>query len=510
MMDSFFNDLLRLSWPPTGWGQLISNLRSNDPLTVGASLFATVFAMKYGYSIVYEKFFSPLRHIPGPFHLRVTGLTTLLGVIKGNSYEYLKKLHEQYGPVVVYNPGCVSFTSPSALQQILRKDDFPKGPNYEKLQGSHGEDIFTLTDKSRHKVLRRMLSPAFSISSLNMLETFFQSCMQELVEHVRAECQSQGGEAAIDMYLLTQRLALDIIGETAFGTPFNLVSKGEHPLPDNIRYLMQGAMLESVFPFIRYIPVLNGSKQEAEIDSHMRKIITDRRNSADAKRTDILQLLLDAQDPEAQALTDNQVRAQVEIFLFAGSETTSGTLFFILLLLLRHKSVLARLLEEIDRVLPDRSCDIPSHNAIKHLPYLNAVINEGLRVRPVTELGVIRHLTKPATVEGYHLPAGTNVIANFPIAHKNKQIWGADAHEFKPERFLEDYPREAYMPFSSGTRNCIGKNFALMELRMALVTLLHCFEFEDIQGQPEEIVNYITVGLRSNRYRMRVRPRHSS
>jgi len=143
--------------------------------------------------------------------------------------------------------------------------------------------------------------------------------------------------------------------------------------------------------------------------------------------------------------------------LLAGHETTATSAAWAIERLLRHPAKLERLIAETDAAEDQR--------------YMNAVINETLRVRPVVPL-VVRVLTDEMRVGRYMLPAGTRVVASIYLTNRNPRAYG-DPDEFRPERYLEDAPETfSWIPFGGGIRRCIGASFAQMEMRVILSTIL--------------------------------------
>ncbi len=186
--------------------------------------------------------------------------------------------------------------------------------------------------------------------------------------------------------------------------------------------------------------------------------ISRRREQSDlAEREDILSLLLQARDEEGQAMTDGELRDELVSLLLAGHETTATATAWAIERLARHPRQLERLLAEIDAGEEDT--------------YMQAVVHETLRVRPVVP-GVVRMLQEPLELGGYELPAGTRAVASIYLTNKNPRVYD-DPREFRPERFLDAPPDTfAWIPFGGGIRRCIGASFAMLEMKLMLATML--------------------------------------
>jgi cytochrome P450 len=176
-----------------------------------------------------------------------------------------------------------------------------------------------------------------------------------------------------------------------------------------------------------------------------------------AERADILSLLLLARDEEGQAMTDQELRDELVTLLLAGHETTATSVAWAVERLVRHPDKLARLVAEIDAGEGDE--------------YMQAVISETLRVRPVVPM-VVRVLQKPLSLGGRELPAGARVVPSIYLTNRNPNVYESPS-EFMPERFLDNAPDTfSWIPFGGGIRRCIGASFATLEMKLILQTVL--------------------------------------
>jgi len=186
-------------------------------------------------------------------------------------------------------------------------------------------------------------------------------------------------------------------------------------------------------------------------------------------RDDILALLVSARGEDGEPLSDEELLDQIITLLLAGHETTTTGLAWAFERLVRHPAVLQRLESELGKGEDD---------------YLDAVVNETLRVRPVID-GVWRKLTAPAVVGGYHLPAGTLVFPAITLVQTSEAF--PDSDEFRPDRFLDGSPPPyTFIPFGGGPRRCIGASFAIMEMKTVLSTVLEQIELRAAERRPEK------------------------
>jgi cytochrome P450 len=181
-----------------------------------------------------------------------------------------------------------------------------------------------------------------------------------------------------------------------------------------------------------------------------------RADPAAASRDDVMSLLLAARDEDGNALTDDELRDELMTLLVAGHETTATALAWALERITRHPAVLDRLLEERRSGAGE---------------YLDAVVRETLRLRPVVP-AVVRRLQAPMEFGGWELPAGVNIAPSIYLLHRRPDIYPEPA-AFRPERFLEDPPGTyEWIPFGGGIRRCLGASFAMFEMKVVLGTVL--------------------------------------
>jgi cytochrome P450 len=183
---------------------------------------------------------------------------------------------------------------------------------------------------------------------------------------------------------------------------------------------------------------------------------------------DIFSLLLAARDEEGQSLSDGELRDELMTLLLAGHETTATAMAWTLERIVRHPEVLARLREE-----PDGE-------------YLDAVIKETLRLRPVVP-AVARKLMAPMEIGGWQLPAGVHIMPSIYLLHRRADIY-PDPNTFRPERFLERQPGTyEWIPFGGGIRRCLGASFALMEMNVVLGTIFRTVELKPSRTGGESV-----------------------
>ncbi|GAA5932238.1 cytochrome P450 [Sporobolomyces koalae] len=376
----------------------------------------------------------------------------------------------------------------------------------------------------------------------------------EAFEQYRKGKSSSSGEVTIDIMPWLSRLTLDIIGMTGFGYRFDSLNRSENKLamafagmfspsavakkPKPSAFLIQ----RTIGFFIRALPILNIAKWIpneriqrvrqgfATLELESRNIIESKQDQVekdglDSVRgsKDLIALLLKSASTDAKAkMTPEELRGQLTTFLLAGHETTSTSLTWTLWTLSRHPEMQAKLRAEIRdarKTAQDNGLDEIESDELNALPYLDAVTREILRLEsPVS--ATVRHaaqddvipLTRPirsnldptATISHISVRKGQTIFIPITAVNHSKEIFGPDAGEFKPERWLGSEGEKiqgkvgvwsSMLTFLAGPRSCIGYKFALLELKTILATLIDEFEFA-LRDPPFEIERRSAIVMR--------------
>lgn len=206
-----------------------------------------------------------------------------------------------------------------------------------------------------------------------------------------------------------------------------------------------------------------------------------------SERDDLLAKLSSGTDEKGQPMGKDELVAEALTQLIAGSDTTSNTSTAIIYHVCQHPDVLRKLQAEIDEHLKDTGGeDVPLAGDVATLPYLNAVINESLRIHSTSALGLPRIIPAGGTtIQGKFFPEGTVLSVPTYTIHRNKEVWGQDADDFRPERWLQNDSHsdfeKAFNPFSFGPRQCVGRNLGMLELQLLIATLFKHFNFELVE-----------------------------
>lgn len=433
------------------------------------------------------------------------------------SHHFTDSLHKKYGSIVVLAPDMVSVCDANEIKRIIQTEDWHKS---EAIYGNFRQDperptLIAFTDQKAYANRKRVVSSMFGIRYIRSMQPLMLDCVNVAIEKLNRECDVASSDegVAIDMQNLIQSLAVDIIGVTTFGQSFNVVQNGSHPLPDQIKKALKLSGLLMFIPWIRKVPFL--PTRDPYVDSFTADIVEKRRAILKGNtRPDLLQKLVEASDDSPGSMfRQSDIQDETVILLTAGSETTANAEMFTLIMLIKHRDKMEKLMEEVDRWYPPSDLEKPvdCEYSFASMKYLQACIDETMRLVPGQATGSPRECLKEERILGYTVPRGTTVFPSTQNIHLNESAW-PNADEYLPERWLPIYekgrPNEVpFWPFSAGSRVCIGKHFALQEMHLTLVSLLRRFEFEYIPEQDETTMFRVAQQLKAHQYMIKVKKR---
>jgi len=379
-----------------------------------------------------------------------------------------------------------------------------------KVRDFSGDGLFTAHgDEPNWAKAHRVLMPAFSARAMRG----YFPMMLEVADQLVAKWRMHQGE---DLWVADDmtRLTLDTISLAGFGYRFNsFASERMHPFLESMgRGLGEAMSSLTRLPFLKNIPNKTREARYAEDIALMFKLVDDviaERKRHPTEGNDLLNLMLTAVDPETKTtLEDVNIRYQVITFLIAGHETTSGLLSFAIYLLVRNPAVLAQAYAEVDRVFANGVT--PEFSHMSELTVIDRILKETLRLwptAPAITLGAYED-----TVIGGQFP----IAKNYPIQllilalHRDPKVWENperfDIDRFLPEREAQMHPH-AYKPFGNGVRACIGRQFALIEAKLALAMVLQNFALYDAEDYKLSVKETLT--LKPDDFRIRVRARRA-
>ncbi|TLS38663.1 bifunctional cytochrome P450/NADPH--P450 reductase [Pseudalkalibacillus caeni] len=381
----------------------------------------------------------------------------------------------------------------------------------EKVRPFAGDGLFTSwTHEPNWQKAHNILLPTFSQRAMKGYHDMMVDIALQLVQKWGRLNPHEEVDVPEDM----TRLTLDTIGLCGFNYRFNsFYRETNHPfIVSMIRALNESMHQIQRLDIQEKLMIRTKRQFQHDIQrmfSLVDSIIAERKEEEGNEENDLLSRMLNVKDPETgEMLDDENIRYQIITFLIAGHETTSGLLSFAIYFLLSNPEKLKKAYEEVDEVLTD---DIPSYKQVLQLKYVRMILNESLRLWPTAPAFSL--YAKEDTVIGGKYPIKKEeerVMVLIPQLHRDKEAWGEDADEFKPERFAdaEKVPNHAYKPFGNGQRACIGMQFALHEATLVLGMLLKHFEFIDHTNYEMEVKQTLT--LKPNDFKIRVKTRENS
>ncbi|KAL0579556.1 hypothetical protein V5O48_002436 [Marasmius crinis-equi] len=480
----------------------------------------------------------PLAHYPGPLICKITKFKAAFVSSRGKQYQRYQRLHEEYGDIVRIGPNELSFLNIEAINPILGPNGAPRGPFWDGRvpESLTVHPIGALRDVEEHRRRRIPWSKAFSSAALKEYAVLVKAKTAVLAEQLASVAREEDGVVELGKWL--GYYTYDVMTDFAFSGGSDMLHEGD---PQGLWAEMRGGLERTMFmshvPWLGrlcyrlpawFFRGLNGFRKA----SAERAI---KRMAEGSDKKDLYYYLLDEGNPHAKShegMDKARVISDGSSAVLAGSDTTSATTTLICYYLVTHPNVHGRLKQEIDGA-GDR-LDDPSVQA--KMTYLNGVMymfdfsrssgpalmtpplsHEVLRLWPAVLNGSPRGISADNTgkvIAGCYVPPGTNLTIPFYSVQRDPRNFSPYPEEFIPERWLpqeervrfepviftniEEYKNDpqAFVAFSAGPANCVGKNLAMMEMRMVLCTLLKRFNIE-LVGEKERfedtVMDYYTM-----------------
>ncbi|KAI5119154.1 hypothetical protein M0805_005233 [Coniferiporia weirii] len=355
------------------------------------------------------------------------------------------------------------------------------------------------TEGDEWKKHRKIANPAFSEPNNKLVWDEAVRITLDMINNVWENKAEVSIDNAVD---ITLPLALLIIGSAGFGRKISFADDLKVPpghvmsFKDALHITSQDMILGVIIP--KWAMGFNQRFRNvrtafADLQKYMQEMIDERRNAENKpERHDLFSSLLDA-NQEAEdvktRLSDAELIGNIFIFLLAGHETTAHTLCFTFGLLALYPDQQEILYQNIISVLPDGR--LPAYEDMNSLSYVTAVFLETLRLFPPvatipkksSEDTVLHTLNAKGERVAVPVPKGSGITLHTPGLHYNPRYW-KDPYEFRPQRFREDWPRDAFLPFSGGARSCIGRRFSETEATAIIAVLVTRYRVE-VQNEPQ-------------------------
>jgi cytochrome P450 len=376
---------------------------------------------------------------------------------------YLERCRARYGPRFTLRtlgqPPFVVISTPDEIKEMFMASPevLHPGEGARILKPIVGSNSVILLDEGPHLEQRKLMLPAFQGERMQRLT----GMMEELIER---EVSSWPLEQPLALHPHLQNLTLEIILRAVFGLEQGADLEELRTLLTEI--LAFGESPLSLIPFAHRTyagrgPYAGLQRARARADELIFELIEQRR-AGEGEGDDVLAMLLGARHEDGSPMSPSELRDELMTALVAGHETTASQLAWGFERLVREPRVLASLAEELDGDSDEE--------------YLTATIQEIMRRRPVLINAEPRLVKQPIEIGGFAYPPGVILFANAYLVHHDPQIY-PEPYAFRPERFLENPPGTyTWIPFGGGRRRCLGANFALLEMKLVLRTVLRRVE----------------------------------
>ncbi|KIK42697.1 hypothetical protein CY34DRAFT_83093 [Suillus luteus UH-Slu-Lm8-n1] len=464
----------------------------------------------------FRRLLASIHHLPG--YRTVLSSSTVLGNLfppiplftLGHDHSWLSK-HAPFAErgldvvsAAAYWPkamGSLFIADVNVIKDIVwsRGGRFPKPLGQYTILTFFGENIVA-SEGNEWKRYRKIVAPAFSERNNRLVWDATIQIMLDLFDTMWAGQEEVVVNHSVD---LTLPIALFVIGAAGFGRPISWKEDAVVPLghqltfKDALHTVTQDLTLKFLVP--RWAMGLTKRLRRArlafdELHQYLKEMIHERQESQQEDNHDLLSSLLSANDDENLSkgevkLSNSELIGNIFIFLVAGHETTAHTFSFAFALLALHPDKQEEMYQHIKRVLPDGR--IPTYDDMQSLAYSSAVFNEALRMFPPVctvpktsaEDTTFTLTDVNGTMKTVVVPKGLGLTLDIVGLHYNPKYW-EDPFTFKPERFLGDWNRDAFLPFSGGYRGCVGRKFSETE-GAAVLTLLISRYTISIKDEPQ-------------------------
>lgn len=471
--------------------------------------------------------FIKLRRFKGPWLSRFSEIPHIRAFLSEECHNWYTEVSNKYGQIAVVSPKILATSSPELWARTnshpgyTRSKWFYRPVRYDWRM----DNVFTQVDTKKHDLRRKQMLPGYSGRENLTLESDIDACLRQFVQLVQSGYARPGKR--MDLAQKVHFLTLDSISTIGFDQCFGLLDQDADPnsyttsTMEGLRAINRQMALGTWWT--NWIPLV-GPKMDVDVatskgfekmlalsgsmlEARERAFHEEEKNIGVVEKADMLTSFM------KNGIAGAELKTEVILQIVAGSDTTAAAIRGTMLYVLTNPRVYKVLQSEIDEAVAagwaSPAPDIISHAQAKRLPYLQAVIKEGIRIfPPVTD--PLGRDTPPGgdtvTIDGEEvfLPGGISVFPSFVAMHRDKRIFGEDADVFRPERWLDESDRARLdamkrvhdLEFAHARYLCLGKSIAMMELSKVLFELLRHFDWGLVNPEkPWKNANY--TGLRA-------------
>ncbi|XP_058009912.1 cytochrome P450 CYP736A12-like [Hevea brasiliensis] len=425
---------------------------------------------------------------PGPRPLPIIGNLHILGNLPHRSLYHLAK---DYGPIMSLRLGSVPtivVSSSQAAELFLKTYDsiFASRPKLQASLMSYDSKGMAFTEYGSHWRYTRKLS-ALHLLSASKVESFAPMRREKMGSLVDSLKKAAAAKEVVDFSARVEAVIQNMTYKMVFGG-------SDDDEFDMKSLIMENMNLAGAFNVADYVPCLAAFDLQGltrrmkafskKMDEVLEKIINEHAKEAQYKKNqpkDFIDELLSLMDNSQEEIDRANIKALMIEMIVGAFDTSAATVEWTFAELLRNPRVMKRLQEEMDNVVGLNR--MVEEKDLPKLTYLEMVIKESLRLRPVGPLLIPHESTEDITINGYHIPSKSRIMVNAWAIGRDPSAWPDNAEEFFPERFkatnidLRGHDFQL-IPFGSGRRGCPGMHLGLTTVRLVLAQLLHCFDWE--------------------------------
>jgi cytochrome P450/NADPH-cytochrome P450 reductase len=457
-----------------------------------------------------------LSPIPHPPTKPVVG--NMLSLDAAAPVQDLVRLSKELGPIFwldMMGAPLVIVSGHDLVDELSDEKRFDKAVrgSLRRVRAVGGDGLFTAdTSEPNWSKAHNILLQPFG----NRAMQSYHPSMVDIAEQLVKKWDRLNGDEEIDVVHDMTALTLDTIGLCGFDYRFNSFYRRDyHPFVESLVRSLETIMMTRGLPLEGLW--LKGRRRDlaqdvAFMNKMVDEIIAERRGNAAAAegKKDMLGAMMTGVDrATGEQLDDVNIRYQINTFLIAGHETTSGLLSCTLYALLKHPDVLKKAYEEVDRVLGSDIDARPTYQQVTQLTYITQILKEALRLWPPAPAYGIAPLADETIGGKYKLKKNTFVTVLVMALHRDPSVWGPNPDAFNPENFSPEAeakrPVNAWKPFGNGQRACIGRGFAMHEAALAIGMILQRFKLMDIHRYQMQLKETLTI--KPDGFKIKVRPR---
>ncbi|KAJ5131999.1 pisatin demethylase, partial [Penicillium atrosanguineum] len=457
--------------------------------------------------LIHNRIGHGLSKIPGPFLASLSGIWLFVHYFRRRGLTEFD-LHSKYqSPLIRLGPNTVSVSDAEALKiiygwkPILRKSRLYISQYVTAKDGNVLDNVSSTRDEKKHSLLRRTVANAYALGTLIEFEPLVDSTSLCFFKELESRFVATGATCPLTDWV--QMYAFDIIGELTFSKRFGFLESGKDiesmmlhtgKAMDYIGIMGQLPFLDEYVRLKGFGHIFRLFHPTGPLMKFTTKQISHHAETPGASRRDFLTRFLEAREKNPELMTDQRLATYANTNVSAGSDTTAIALREVIYRILSHKGSLKKVLSEIATIVQARVASLVDQKELKKpitwlegqsMVYFQAVLKECLRIHP--GLGQIIPRDIPAgglEICGQYLPEGTVVGCNAWTIHRDRNVFGDNADEFVPERWLDGTEEQlramenAIFTFGAGSRICLGKNIALLEIYKMVPELFRRFDLE--------------------------------